>query len=346
MSVNKGMTTIEMKKANYTWVVKNFGFCNKEVGHKIVSPEFSTTSDDKLKWYLILYPNGVSDSYKNHVSISFAAATAGADDGPFPVEAEFSLSILNAEKKPFFEAKRRCKYLKKGDTGSFHEFALKSFLSEHSESFLKNDEIIIFCEYTVIYGKKTHLDLTYTKKSITSKKQYLSPDAFEEQFESEEFCDFTLIASCGKKLRAHKFILASQSPVFLKMLRSNMKEKEDNEVNITDIDADVLKEMLRYIYTGTIENIEKISEELSMVAEKYQLDDLKDFLENYFFEKISVNNAVEILSLCMRYNMTDLKDYVCRFVKANAKTILDNQEIEKINETEVLLAFIQLLRLE
>ena len=46
------------------------------------------------------------------------------------------------------------------------------------------------------------------------------------------------------------FLILAQSPIFRAMFKADMKEKEDNTVEISDIDHVVFEEFLRFCYTG------------------------------------------------------------------------------------------------
>lgn len=52
------------------------------------------------------------------------------------------------------------------------------------------------------------------------------------------------------------------------MFEHEMEERKQNRVAITDVDQDVLKEMLRYIYTGKSQNLEKMADDLLAAADK------------------------------------------------------------------------------
>lgn len=47
-----------------------------------------------------------------------------------------------------------------------------------------------------------------------------------------------------------------------------MEERKLNRVAITDVDHEVLKEMLRFIYTGKASNLEKMADDLLAAADK------------------------------------------------------------------------------
>lgn len=63
-------------------------------------------------------------------------------------------------------------------------------------------------------------------------------------------------------------LLAARSPVFQAMFEHEMEERKHNRVDITDVDHEVLREMLRFIYTGKASNLEKMADDLLAAADK------------------------------------------------------------------------------
>lgn len=61
---------------------------------------------------------------------------------------------------------------------------------------------------------------------------------------------------------------AAQSPVFMAMFEHEMEERKHNRVDIADVDADVLREMLRFIYTGRSASLDKMADDLLAAADK------------------------------------------------------------------------------
>lgn len=52
------------------------------------------------------------------------------------------------------------------------------------------------------------------------------------------------------------------------MFEHEMEERKHNKVAIIDVEQDVLKEMLRFIYTGKSPNLEKMADDLLAAADK------------------------------------------------------------------------------
>ena len=96
---------------------------------------------------------------------------------------------------------------------------------------------------------------------------------------------------------AFQAILTSRSRVFSAMFEHDMEESKRNRVDVTDVDSDVMADMLRFIYTGKVglcslqklpenpflnyrhsfqaPNLETMAADLLAAADKYALDRLK-----------------------------------------------------------------------
>lgn len=66
-------------------------------------------------------------------------------------------------------------------------------------------------------------------------------------------------------------LLPARSPVFAAMFEHEMEERKHNRVEITDVDHEVLREMLRFIYTGKATNLEKMADDLLAAADKVRM---------------------------------------------------------------------------
>ena len=92
-------------------------------------------------------------------------------------------------------------------------------------------------------------------------------DDMGQLFESQRFSDVTLSVG-SREFQAHKALLAARSPVFAAMFEHEMEERKHNRVDITDVDHEVLREMLRFIYTGKTNNLDKMADDLLAAADK------------------------------------------------------------------------------
>lgn len=63
-------------------------------------------------------------------------------------------------------------------------------------------------------------------------------------------------------------VSVARSEVFNAMFEHEMEERKLNRVDIHDVDHEVLREMLRFIYTGKAPNLEKMADDLLAAADK------------------------------------------------------------------------------
>lgn len=116
-----------------------------------------------------------------------------------------------------------------------------------------------------------------------------------------------------------------------------MEERKQNRVAITDVDHEVLKEMLRFIYTGKAPNLEKMADDLLAAADKarqtlklfkfscsnlvsffpftqYALEKLKVMCEEALCVNLSVETAAETLILADLHSADQLKAQTIDFI--------------------------------
>ncbi|XP_046648372.1 speckle-type POZ protein B-like [Daphnia pulicaria] len=120
----------------------------------------------------------------------------------------------------------------------------------------------------------------------------------EELFDDISFSD-VIFKVGGSEFPAHKIILAARSEVFYAMFQHPTKEKSTNHVEIEDIEPEIFKELLRFIYTGrlTAATMEKMAVKLLVVADKYLLTELKAACERHLITLMSIENCLELLTL-------------------------------------------------
>ena len=192
---------------------------------------------------------------------------------------------------------------------------------------IANDTLKIICEVTLETYEiisNSNLESIYNDE-LKTPQEYLKNLLLEDQFS-----DIKLVAPCGKDLNAHKCILAARSTTFAAMFKHDMLEKKSNIVKITDVNYDVLKEMLLFIYTANVENIKTFASELFIAADKYDIQDLKRQCENYIADNINVENAIEVFELAEKHNAEKLKTRVMNFVKPNIASIMKTDAFEKL----------------
>ena len=149
--------------------------------------------------------------------------------------------------------------------------------------------------------------------------------------------DITLVVG-GEKIKAHKSILVARSTYFQNLFdpNSNWKESRADEI-VLDEDPVAFKEALKFLYSGMPdEKLKKSAIEVFPIADKYCLDELKEFCLPAIRENLSANNVVAVLQLAENHHCVDLFHYCVPLLKANVKN-LKKDCIEKLQADPKLL---------
>lgn len=149
-------------------------------------------------------------------------------------------------------------------------------------------------------------------------------------------CDITLVAKEGKELRAHRNVLSAVSPFFLKLLKSDMKEKEQGIIRFEEISESILADVLDFIYTGSIEvKDEETAKEQIMAAEYLLLVSLKT-RSGRFLEKLLTNeNCISTLRFAQKYRCEELVANSTKFVHDNFASVAESDEFLNLEAEEV-----------
>ncbi|CAL1296384.1 unnamed protein product [Larinioides sclopetarius] len=141
-------------------------------------------------------------------------------------------------------------------------------------------------------------------------------------YQNSKDTDITLISG-NDKIHAHKIILTARSTGFKKIFHHDEEKAEQNSVNITDVTFPALKRLVKFLYSGILENGENKDMNLQELndlyssADKFEVMDLREMVGNTLLERIQVDNASEILILANRHNDKDLKSRVMNFIRLN-----------------------------
>lgn len=130
------------------------------------------------------------------------------------------------------------------------------------------------------------------------------------------------------ELRAHKCILAARSPVFKAMFNYRLKENLTNRVIIDDFRADVVKAMLKYIYTAFLPDdvLRPVAVDLYIAAEKYFIESLKIKCREFLVEHLSLDNVVQAYILAELYEDSMLRKQALKYINENIDKVTQNND--------------------
>lgn len=305
------LTRVSLGRYHIEWVIENFTFFDKETNEKIESPVFKTGPNSLLEWCFELYPKGVKN-HEGFVSIYVSPLFVG------PATATYQLSILNEKKEKYGtrDSKKQIFTKKTGGWG-YHEFLKRDILLDAKNGLLPENNLRILCELNVVENPVNNTKILMNREA---KLTELSND-LSNLLATSDMSD--VVISVGEKsFKVHRIILAARSPVFGAMFKHDLAENITNTINITDIEPDVIEQVIHYLYSGRCSRIEELAADILPVADKYDLKGLKELCEEFLRSNITAENVVRYLILADMHTAKVLKVEAIEYISKNSKDVL------------------------
>ncbi|CAL5007376.1 unnamed protein product [Urochloa decumbens] len=256
-------------------------------GECVSSDTFAVGGHD---WRIRCYPRGGPNGMgsKNHVA--------------------FFLDLLSEGVQ-----KRLSRPASRGPWGN-HNFIKRSSLGA---SFLQDDgSIVIEC------------DLTVVKQSLVEEEAVEVPpsdmlDDLGKLLESEEGADVTFEVN-GEVFHAHEIVLAVRSPVFKEKLCGLARDSDEmKSITIEDVEPDVFKALLRFIYMDSLPSMDGLDGEkneemvwcLLVAAEKYGMERMKLVCVDILRKRFDDKSVVGTLALADKHGCSEVRDACVEFMK-------------------------------
>merc|ERR1712156_448164 len=118
------------------------------------------------------------------------------------------------------------------------------------------------------------------------------------------------------KIYCHKMILVMHSDFFKAMFKSEMKEAKSDEIEIKNVELEVIKNVIFFMYTGKID-YEKINISLLIAADMYAVMDLRSICIEILSKTINSINVEETWQAGILLNIEDLVDATTVFMVKN-----------------------------
>ncbi|XP_046340688.2 BTB/POZ domain-containing protein 6-like isoform X1 [Haliotis rufescens] len=141
--------------------------------------------------------------------------------------------------------------------------------------------------------------------------------------DTEDFSDVTFRVGSEKQVvRAHRYVLVSRSCVFHAMFCGPLAEK--GEVTIPDIEADIFREFLRYVYTDKATINTDTVMGLMYTSRKYSVDALFGLCVTFLETSLSEDNVCQILEECHGYGELELEQKALKILTEGGEGVIQS----------------------
>lgn len=176
---------------------------------------------------------------------------------------------------------------------------------------------------------------TLTRASKTTNK----PDNNNESvhWTLDDTSDFSIECNDGSKLKVHKHILMSKCSA-LETAFANILQNHAKEIKFVNTKPRAVKEMIAFIYTNKLGEIQGIEQDVIEIASKLEVDGLADACVSKLQENLSVASAVDFLILGQQNGLEKLKETSLSFIARSLTQVRQHESWKKIsNHPELML---------
>lgn len=177
--------------------------------------------------------------------------------------------------------------------GYDHE-SLQGFISEFEITVQKRDNTYGFGDgFASVFGKHFGARILIRTRDQGVAQNYRSQMA-TELWKTRRFTDCTVVFADAEE-RCHRAVLAAASPVFDKMFSSGLEEAVEQRVVLQDVQSEIGRTMLRFMYMGEIDESFSKPIDLLGVAHMYQLDKLMPVCAQLILDNLSVGCVADAI---------------------------------------------------
>ncbi|CAK8684029.1 unnamed protein product [Clavelina lepadiformis] len=155
-------------------------------------------------------------------------------------------------------------------------------------------------------------------------------DLNSDRKSNQEYCDFTI--NVGTHVfSVHKCVICMFSDFFKNMLRTEMKEKQENKVEVPGMSVDTMEIILSFIYTSEITITNYNVYDVLAAADYMQIPSIKDYCRNFLFDMVRVDNCLSIRTYAVGWNDKKLLKRTNEFIAENFNSICDKDDFKELD---------------
>jgi hypothetical protein len=131
---------------------------------------------------------------------------------------------------------------------------------------------------------------------------------------NSELCDVVLAVG-PQEIRAHRVILAANSPYFEAMFTGPLLESQQRRILLPNVSENAAKSLVEFMYTSQITITEDSVGDLLTLAAMWQIDPVVSACGEFMSGRITTDNCLELLTIAVDYNCKNLSDVAYKFAE-------------------------------
>ena len=148
-------------------------------------------------------------------------------------------------------------------------------------------------------------------------------------YEQKQFVDVTLMVG-EKHFQCHKNVLAISSPYFMTMFSIDLRESQQEEVELREMEGCTMELILDYIYTGQVALSEDSVQHLLSAANLFQLLALRNGCADYMIKHVTVSNCIGVYFFARAHQCDQLATKAKELINSQFEQLCREQEFQAL----------------
>ena len=144
-------------------------------------------------------------------------------------------------------------------------------------------------------------------------------------------CEVVIVVN-GKQFYAHRNVLAASSPYFRAMFSCNMREQLENKpVILENITAEIMEELLNFIYTGSIKITPFNVKDFVSASNYLLMTSLKETCVSFMKAMLNPSNCLGIEAAAFTFDCTALRSTANQYIYDNFVAVSQTDEFKSLS---------------
>lgn len=138
----------------------------------------------------------------------------------------------------------------------------------------------------------------------------------------DENPELMMTFQCGDgNVRVLQVLMCARSKVISRMMDTDCVEAKTKTVKIVDFSAEIAKKIVEFVETGRIAIAKGYEQQLARMADKYEINSMREYAEILMISRLNYQNALEIYQFSCTHSYEKLKQSCIDFASKNIKKI-------------------------
>ncbi|XP_043479725.1 speckle-type POZ protein-like [Leptopilina heterotoma] len=323
--------TSKLKFNNFelTWNIENFDFICANI--KIIeSPKFPSKNNNKGQWFLQLEPTELNEINNEN----FNVLLKNVDDNEYymNVSVKFFTSTKLVKSLVIDPTTPNKTYFLTKKCPLIWSITASQFFTDFQKLIPK--DITINCQISVFDSGITVIE----KPIVDPFPKYDDLIGDMDGFYRDKHHTDVIFVIGRRKFPAHKAILSLRSSTFAALFKNKIWKSETGKeelncfVRVVDTAPSVFENILNFIYTDRVENLQETSMVLYIAAKKYQLNKLQSMCIGSLKKNLSQETIFDTLKFANQESILNLKKECFKRLNNDLMPMKDTEEFFKFGQ--------------